>query len=300
MARPSSVLTADPPSSGGRRRRGSAVDHSMRRSPKDGTGPCSPRSAGALLVAAVGRALPGHRCPRRHCVLAATGASAAWAARSRLPVVHTVVEILVTTFLGVGGIIGGGTALFVRRLHRANRLVATHASAAPTRWLWSWRRTAVLHRRLRRACQVARQSAGSPSPAGGRARRRGRPPTSPLARVGQELVDAAVALDSRLVGADRLRGTAPGRPDRPRSRGAPPRAVRAAPPGALCGVAGPPVVAHVTGGGALFGSGRPTRRGGGSHGRAGRRPLIRSVATSWPPRSRDWSQPRGRSRRRSW
>lgn len=117
-----------------------------------------------------------------------------------------VVEVLVTILVGGVGVVGGGTALVVRRIHRANRLVAERPSPAPTMWLWSVRRSAVLHRRLRGICQLARQVSGPSRPVPRRWRRRSGRAPSPLSRVGQELVDQALTLDARLVAADRLSG----------------------------------------------------------------------------------------------
>ncbi len=48
-----------------------------------------------------------------------------------------------------------GAWLLWRRLVRANRVVPGRRSPAPLSWLWSWRAAARLHRRLRRAMQVA-------------------------------------------------------------------------------------------------------------------------------------------------
>ncbi|MGH9076963.1 MAG: hypothetical protein ACRDY0_05830 [Acidimicrobiales bacterium] len=132
---------------------------------------------------------------------------------------HTVVEILAIVAAGAGGVVGGTWFVVMRRLRRANRLVLRQASPAPTSWLWSWRRAAVLHRRLRGVCQLVEHAMsverrGSPGPrprsskATGRRRgaRGGDPATSPLARVAGDLVDHALVIDDRLVRADRLDG----------------------------------------------------------------------------------------------
>ncbi len=116
---------------------------------------------------------------------------------------HALVEILAALGLGGVGAVGGGAALAVRRLRRANRLVGGRPTQAPTSWLWSLRRGAVLHRRLRSVCQVA---LGSTSPQPSRRRRR-RPPSSPLDRVAHELVEQALVLDARVVAADRMSGS---------------------------------------------------------------------------------------------
>lgn len=119
-----------------------------------------------------------------------------------------VVEIAATLLAGTAGVVGGGALVVTRRLRRANRLApATRgASPAPTTWLWSFRRAAVLHRRLQGVCELARQ-ASVPAVAPPRRRRlRARPTTlpSPLERIAGELTEQAVTLDGRLVAADRL------------------------------------------------------------------------------------------------
>jgi hypothetical protein len=113
-----------------------------------------------------------------------------------------VVEILAALGLGGVGVVGGGSALGWRHLRRANRLVKGRPTQAPMSWLWSLRRSAVLHRRLRSVCQLALASVSFPPPR----RRRHRAAGSPLDRVAHELVEQALVVDSRLVAADRLGG----------------------------------------------------------------------------------------------
>jgi hypothetical protein len=118
---------------------------------------------------------------------------------------HALVETAVALGLGGVGVVGGGSAVLVRRLHRANRLAPGRPTGAPTTWLWSLRRCALLHRRLRAVCQAARSS--SDPPASSYRRRRSRQQaSSPLNRVARDVVEQALALDSRLVAADRLSG----------------------------------------------------------------------------------------------
>lgn len=86
--------------------------------------------------------------------------------------------------------------LLLRRLDRANRVVPCRSSHAPIGWLWSWRQPARLHRRLRRAAQVA-ELAVTPL-------RRGDAPPSTLHDVAGELVARAGTVDDWLVAASRL------------------------------------------------------------------------------------------------
>lgn len=122
----------------------------------------------------------------------------------------TVLEILLSVFAsGVGGAIL--IALTVRQqVRRSNQLVAGRLSPAPAAWLWSPRRAAVLHRRLRSSCQVAlgvvTATAAPPAPRRRWPRRSAAPPPSPFERIAGELIAQAVDIDSRLVEADRLDG----------------------------------------------------------------------------------------------
>lgn len=115
---------------------------------------------------------------------------------------HALAEILA----GILVIGGGGTALAsalcLRRLRRKVRLVPTRPTNAPWSWLIHPGRAAQLHRRLRRSCRVVTGAVGVPTRSRHPVRRH--QPTSPLTRVGAEVVDRAVTLDGRLVAADRL------------------------------------------------------------------------------------------------
>ncbi len=93
-----------------------------------------------------------------------------------------------------------GCGLLWRALHRANRVVAGRRSPAPLGWLWSWRRAARMHRRLRRAVQNA-DAAIAPLTA----------TVTPLHDVAADLSGRAAVVDDRLVAASRLPAYA-GRP----------------------------------------------------------------------------------------
>jgi len=128
---------------------------------------------------------------------------------------RTVVEILasvLTSGIGVAAVIWFSVR---RRLHRSNRLVSGRRSGAPASWLWSPRRAAMLHRRLRSCCQVALQAAT----AAGSSASRQRPPRrfvlrlrprvalGPFERLAGEVIAQAVELDARLIVADQRAGS---------------------------------------------------------------------------------------------
>lgn len=107
----------------------------------------------------------------------------------------------------------------LQRARRANRLLPGHRTPAPLTWRWSPRRTAVLHRRLRRACALLVADGGAGEGIATRAprrrfsplrplgrRRRGRDTAGVLEAAIRELVDRALAADGRLVELDRRRG----------------------------------------------------------------------------------------------
>lgn len=95
-----------------------------------------------------------------------------------------------------------GVGLSYRRLRRAVRLVPARPTSAPLLWLVHPGRPAQLHRRLRRACRAVIAAVGQPSRSRHPVRRQ--QPSSPLTRVGAEVVDRAGTIDSRLVAAHRL------------------------------------------------------------------------------------------------
>jgi hypothetical protein len=86
-------------------------------------------------------------------------------------------------FLSLGAAAATGWALTLRSLRRANRVAPVRRSRAPLAWLWSWRKPARLHRRLRRAVQSSAAVAGGPS----------------LQSLAAEIAQRAAALDDELV-----------------------------------------------------------------------------------------------------
>ncbi len=112
---------------------------------------------------------------------------------------------IVLTIVAIGvGVAALAFALAYRRLRRGARLVPGRPTTAPLWWLVHPGRPAQLHRRLRRACQTVIAAVGTPTRSLHPARRQ--QPSSPLTRVGAEVVDRAVALDARVVIADHLVG----------------------------------------------------------------------------------------------
>jgi hypothetical protein len=117
------------------------------------------------------------------------------------------VEIGAAVLVGGAGATGATVGVVVHRLRRANRVAPDRRSPAPTTWLWSFRRSALLHRRLRGVCEMAVQAsvpASGPTPR--RPWRRQPDVPSPLERVAADLIERAVAVDDQLVAADRLAG----------------------------------------------------------------------------------------------
>jgi hypothetical protein len=97
----------------------------------------------------------------------------------------------------------GAAGLTGRHLRRSNRLSPGVRTATPTAWLWSPRRAAVLHRRLRSACAVAHLALQPEPRSGWRLRRRA--PVGVLADVARQLIAQADGLDRQLLVASRLR-----------------------------------------------------------------------------------------------
>jgi hypothetical protein len=119
--------------------------------------------------------------------------------------VHALAEFVVAV-LAIGAVTAALVmGLAYRRLRRRGRLVPTRPSTAPLSWLVHPGRPAQLHRRLRRACHTVVAAVGTPTRSLHPVRRQA--PHSPLTRVGAEVVDRAVALDARVVAADRLTGS---------------------------------------------------------------------------------------------
>jgi hypothetical protein len=100
-----------------------------------------------------------------------------------------------------------------RALRRANRLLPGRSLASPPlRWRWSPGPAAILHRRLKAACQLAAPVAGTP-PASGRVglarrwrlgRRQRTPRADVIAELASDVIKEAVVLDRELVSANIL------------------------------------------------------------------------------------------------
>lgn len=118
---------------------------------------------------------------------------------------HAVVEIVVGTVVVVGMVAALIALVAWRQMLGAVRLVPRRPTAAPLAWALHPCRAAQLHRRLRRSCRGVIAAVGTPSRSLHPSRRRRS--SSPLTRVGAEVIDRAVAVDSRLVAASRLAGS---------------------------------------------------------------------------------------------
>jgi hypothetical protein len=93
-----------------------------------------------------------------------------------------------------------GAVLLRRAAGRRNRVMPDRPSPAPLSWLWSWRGPARLHRRLRRAVQIA-EVAVAPL-------RQRDPDVCPLVGVADDLAARAGQADTRLVAAAGAPGAA--------------------------------------------------------------------------------------------
>ena len=91
-------------------------------------------------------------------------------------------------------------------LRRANRVVPSSrtVASAPLWWLWSPGPLAMLHRRLRSACELASSVAGSLAPARSWPRRQRQAPVDGIAELAREVLQEAVLLDREVVAASRL------------------------------------------------------------------------------------------------
>jgi hypothetical protein len=98
-----------------------------------------------------------------------------------------------------------GTAfLTTSTLRRANRLVpGRSAASAPLWWLWSPGTGAMLHRRLRSACELAASVATSRASTRRRLFRKVDPPRDGIADLAREVLEEAVLLDHHVVSASR-------------------------------------------------------------------------------------------------
>lgn len=117
---------------------------------------------------------------------------------------HALAEIVITIVAISAGIAVLVVGLAYRHLRRSSRLVPARPTTAPLWWMLHPGRPAQLHRRLRRACRTVIAAVGTPTRSLHPVRRQ--QPSSPLTRVGAEVVDRAVALDARVVAADRMAG----------------------------------------------------------------------------------------------
>jgi hypothetical protein len=118
--------------------------------------------------------------------------------------VHALAEVVIAIVAIGAGLAALVVGLVYRHLRRSRRLVPGRPTMAPLWWAVHPGRPAHLHRRLRRACRTVVAAVGTPTRSLHPVRRQ--QPSSPLTRVGAEVVDRAVALDARVVAADRLTG----------------------------------------------------------------------------------------------
>jgi hypothetical protein len=99
----------------------------------------------------------------------------------------------------------GVAVLATSTMRRVNRVVAGRSvAAAPVRWLWSPSAAAMLHRRLRSACELAGSVAGSQARAPRWPRRKARPASDGIADLAREVLEEAVLLDRQVVSANRM------------------------------------------------------------------------------------------------
>jgi hypothetical protein len=117
-------------------------------------------------------------------------------------VIHSVALLVVWMLLLTASAMVIGCTMAVRSVRRANRVVPDRRSAAPTRWLYSWREPARLHRRLRRAVTMARSAVAplQPQPRRWHQADQG----GALAQMADELAQTAAAIDDQLVWAASL------------------------------------------------------------------------------------------------
>jgi hypothetical protein len=120
--------------------------------------------------------------------------------------VRTLLEVLLA-FAGTGtAVVALTVGVMMRRLRRRNRLVPDRRTAAPLTWRWSPRRAALLHRRLRRSCELIAAVLGDASRPRRRLplpRRRQEVPGTVLETAGRELLERAVVADARLADIER-------------------------------------------------------------------------------------------------
>ena len=113
---------------------------------------------------------------------------------------------VVFVFLGSVTFVTGAALIATTSMRRANRLLpgGRAGRTAPLRWLWSPGTGAVLHRRLRNACQLVTPIA-VPSPPAQKLWRRSKPaPVDGITALAQEVLREALSLDDQVVAASRL------------------------------------------------------------------------------------------------
>jgi len=116
--------------------------------------------------------------------------------------VHALVEIFVVVVVVAMGVATVAFGVTFRHLRHAIRVVPSRPTSVPPLWFVHPCRPAQLHRRLRRVCRSVIAAVGLPTRSLHPSRRHRR--SSPLTRVGAEVMDRAMAIDGRLVAAHRL------------------------------------------------------------------------------------------------
>lgn len=112
--------------------------------------------------------------------------------------------LALTVFLVAPIVLVAGAAFVVTRsLRRANRVGPRRAGPVPLAWLWSPGYAAMLHRRLRYACQVAAE-VGASLPSSRLHRRQTGAAGDGIAELAREVVGEAIRLDRQLVAANRM------------------------------------------------------------------------------------------------
>jgi hypothetical protein len=117
--------------------------------------------------------------------------------------VHVLADAVLAATGAVVVAVGFSVASMARQFRRANRLLPSRRSPAPLWWRWSPRRAAVLHRRLRRSCEIVVGVVGAGDRRRRWARRRVTDRASVLQAAGADLLERAVAVEHRLVEAER-------------------------------------------------------------------------------------------------
>lgn len=119
---------------------------------------------------------------------------------------HEWLVLLLTFLVAPVTLVAGAFAVVAKHLHRANQLLPGRRSRnAPLRWLWSPSLPAMMHRRLRLACQLAGAAVpvGTALLPGSRPRsvlrrQRAAPPDA-IAELARDVVREAATLDEHVV-----------------------------------------------------------------------------------------------------